>query len=350
MMKNLYALCPVALSLILLSLPVYSQEAGNTDENGHIPDPDVTSSEIQAVGEATPASTTATLSFDSARALGSHIEERISQYIAAVEEQATNPAVIQAIEQGDPDELTLTAMALQEVLTDSLKARLFKKGREDVDNASTPACGYACVAIAESAYETNPEAEALLYNSPDANILLARAVKSKQQNIGTLVVHYPYDLIQTSVDALKNIGLYTEFRQTVGGKSTTMITHGKTSLKQGSARQVVRIANTSWDIAVWTPGGIAVEKYEPPSIPWFHVGLGIAVLIGGIAALVIVRKKRPTQPKQLKPAKPAVFNPESMSSDDEDEDSKTLIMGGGASEVDVSKYLKASGVQKNNDE
>lgn len=275
--------------------------------------------------------------FNSVGELASYIEEKIAGHITAVDTQAMNPEIAAALRQADPQQLAETTIALQEILKDSIKVRLFPKGQEEIDNTSTPACSYACVAIATSAYDAPPKAEALMYNSPDANILLARAVKINGETVGTIIVHYPYDLIANSFKILKNNGLYTEFHQTINGESITVTQQGNSSIKTGAA-QKIRIKGTSWSLAVWTPGGIAIEEYKPPLIPWIDIATAIAVLLIGVVIFIFARNRRLAKKSSLEApmVKPGADTEMAFSSSEGK--SPTLIIGGGAAEIDMNKF------------
>lgn len=292
----------------------------------------------------------AALSFENGSELAKYLQDKFTRYYAEISIAISDPELQAAVATADTNTLPTIALQVQDLLIDSIKVRLFPTGLEEVDNSSTPACGFACIDIATKAYNSTPPAEALLYNSPDANITLAKAIESEAgQVVGVIVAQYPISILQDAIKGLKDIGLYTEFRQNVDGKSVPIIKHGDAQVKNGQAKQISRIDGTMWNIAVWTPGGIEVDQYEPPSIPWVHITLGVAVLVIGIIILIIYRKRHPSKPK-----KPAVasmdassdaINPEAAFYDDDTEDSKTLIMGGGAAEVDVSEFLKNSGVK-----
>ncbi len=272
--------------------------------------------------------------FQSAAELVQHIEDRISAYFIEIGAAIQDSELQASLAAADINVLSALESQLQELLSDSIRVRLYPVGLEEVDSQSAPACGFACISIATSSYEAPPLAEALLYNTSDANITLARAVFSESgQAIGVVVVHYPYELITESVRRLRDIGLYTQFQQSVSDKSTVIQEHGDIQVKEGSATEIIHIKGTRWNIAVWTPGGVEVEEYEQSSAGWFKIISGIIILIAGI---VLLYKKRHLVLPQ-KSVAPVTEEPVNVSAPEE---STTLIMGGGATEVDISQYLK----------
>ncbi len=287
-------------------------------------------------------------SFRNVAELAEYIEVRISTYFTQIENAIQNPELQAALAIADTGMLLSRENQLEGLLYDNIKVRFYPNGLEEVDNYSTPACGFACINIATSSYEAPPPAEALLYDTSDANITLARAIFSESgQAIGVVVAHYPYELITESIKRLRNIGLYTEFQQSVSGKRNIIQKHGDARIKQGPARKVIRIKGTRWNIAVWTPGGVGVGEYEPPSIHWFKIVFGIIVLATGITLLIIYRKKHPVSPEAPVAGElDDVYEPEAVIYDN-DKESKTLIMGDDATEVNISKSLKDSDVKTN---
>jgi len=167
-----------------------------------------------------------------------------------------------------------------------------------------------------------------------------RGIKDQNgETIGAIVVHYPFLRLKDEVEKLTTHGLFTELRQHVTGPAVVLFNHGDRTVKQGAAQRVIRIPHTHWAIAVWTPGGVSIEEYEAPALPWMSIILAIVVLIGGTAFLIIYHIKHPVAAKPKKVKHTEAMSAEAISYDTE-HDSKTLIMGGGAKEVDVSKYLK----------
>lgn len=273
-------------------------------------------------------------SFQSVAELARHIEDRIAVYFIEIETAIQDSELQAALVVADTNVLPALESELKELLSDSIRVRLYPVGLEEVDSQSAPACGFACISIATSSYEAPPLAEALLYNTSDANITLARAVFSESgQAIGVVVVHYPYELITESVRRLRDIGLYAQFQQSVSDRSTVIQEHGNAQVKEGPATEIIHIKGTRWNIAVWTPGGVEVEEYEQSSTGWFKIISGIIILIVGIALLY---KKRHLFLPQ-KSVAPVTEKPVDVSASEE---STTLIMGGGATEVDISQYLK----------
>ncbi|MCW8962893.1 MAG: hypothetical protein OQL16_03780 [Gammaproteobacteria bacterium] len=311
----------IAILLAILSCPGYSQEN-------------------QEVSPETPAPIDASSALASITSLGGRIGKLIQGHFLSIEALAADEALIKAIKDEDTAKLDELAVNFQGRLEHSLRVRLYIKGKEEVDNDTTPACGFACIEIVRAAYRGKPDAEALLFRSPDANITMVRGIKDQNgEAIGAIVAHYPFLRLKDEVEKLTTHGLFTELRQHVTGPAVVLFNHGDRTVKQGAAQKIIRIPHTRWAIAVWTPGGISVEEYEAPSLPWMSIIMAIVVLIGGIAFLVIYHIKHPVAAKPKK-----VRHTEAMSSEvisyDTEHDSKTLIMGGGAKEVDVSKYLK----------
>ena len=274
-------------------------------------------------------------SFQSVAELVRHIEDRIAAYFIEIEAAIQDSELQASLAAADTSVLPALEGRLNELFSDSIRVRLYPVGLEEVDSQSAPACGFACISIATSSYEAPPLAEALLYNTSDANITLARAIFSESgQAIGVVIVHYPYELITESVRRLRDIGFYTEFQQSVSDRSTVIQEHGDIQVKEGSATEIIRIKGTRWNIAVWTPGGVEVEEYEQSSAGWFKIISGIIVLIVGI---VLLYKKRHLVLPQKSVAPVVAERPVDASAPEE---STTLIMGGGATEVDISQYLK----------
>ncbi len=232
--------------------------------------------------------------FRSVTGLAKYIEDKISTYFTQIEGATQYPELQAALAIADTKLLPPIENRLKTLLPDSIKVRLYPNGLEEVDNYSTPACGFACINIAINAYTTSPPAEALLYDTPDANITLARAVFSEAgQAMGVVVVHYPYELITESIKRLANTGIYTEFQQQASGEKNILQKHGNIRTRQGKATRIIRLKGTRWHLAVWTPGGVKIDEYEPPSIQWSRIALGIVVLIVGITLLILYKKKYP---------------------------------------------------------
>ena len=306
--------------LAVLCAPLAAQEEGQTDEA-------TTSQTIDSLAE--------------------RIGTMMKNYFSSLEKLATEEALISAITDEDEKQLQQLATYYQEQLPGSLRVRLYIKGKERPDEANSPSCGFACIAIIKAAYTGDPPAEALLFRSPDANLTLARKIQDQAgQTIGAIVAHYPFSLLKQEIGKLQSVSIYTELRQVLAGPTVTLFSHGDPEVKSGIAQKFVRVPNSKWLIAVWTPGGVAIEEYSEPELPWLYFILAIIVLVGGLAILIIYHVKHPA-PK--KPAKPAadkfteILSPEAVSYDNEYDDSPTLILGGGARDVDVAKYLKGSG-------
>jgi hypothetical protein len=302
----------ISVMLVILSCPGYSQEGADNQSAS---------------------------AMDSINALGDRLGKMIGGHFLSIEALAADEKLIAAIKDDDTAKLDTLSEDFQQRLEHSLKVRLYVKDKEEVDNETTPACGFACIEMVRSAYTGKPDAEALLFRSTDANITMARGITDPAGNtIGAIVVHYPYMRLKGEVEKLSNNGLFTELRQYVDGPPVVLFNHGDRTAKQGAAQKIMRIANTRWVLAVWTPGGVSVEEYEPPALPWMYIILAIVVLIGGIALLVFYHIKRSAGTKPKKARVMEAYSAEAISYDQEHE-SKTLILGGGAEEVDVSKYL-----------
>jgi len=285
-------------------------------------------------------------SFASARELSNYFESKIQSYFTSIESISGDQELIKAITAKDTGKLESLSGVFQRQLEDSLKVRLYSGEIDTLDFENSPACGYACADMIQSARKGPPSAEALLFKTPDANITLVRAIKdSSGKFIGTIVAHYPYTIIEDVVSRLKDIGLYYEFRQSTNGKYLPLFTSGDKSIKEGSAQRFVRINNTRWSIAIWTPGGIELENYEPPSIPWVQIIIGIAVLLIGIFLLIAYHNKHTRKPQAKKIPKvrlddAAFLSHEAISTEEGAESERTLVFAGGAAEVDVGAYLK----------
>ncbi|HEY5734825.1 MAG TPA: hypothetical protein VIU36_08660, partial [Gammaproteobacteria bacterium] len=310
----------ILMLLAVFCAPLAAQEEGQTDEAG-------ASQEINSLGE--------------------RIGTMMKNYFSSLEKLATEEVLINAITDENEEQLQQLATQYQEQLPGSLRVRLYIKGKERPDEANSPSCGFACIAIIKAAYTGDPPAEALLFHSSDANLTLVRKVRDQAgQTIGAIVAHYPFSLLKQEIGKLQNISIYTELRQVLAGPTVTLFSHGNPEVKSGIAQKFVRIPNSKWLIAVWTPGGVGVEQYSETELPWLYMTLAVIALVGGLAILIIYRVKHPA-PK--KPAKPAAekfsenLSPEAVSYDNDYDDSPTLILGGGARDVDVSKYLKGSG-------
>lgn len=308
------------LLLAVFCTPVSAQETVQTDEV-------TTSQEINSLGE--------------------RIGAMMKNYFSSLEKLATEEVLVSAITDEDEKQLQQLATHYQEQLPGSLKVRLYIKGKERPDEANSPACGFACIAIIKAAYTGDPPAEALLFRSADANLTLARKIQNPAgQAIGAIVAHYPFSLLKQEIGKLQIASIYTEIRQVLAGPTVTLFDHGDPEVKSGIAQKFVRIPNSKWLITVWTPGGVAVEEYAEPALPWLYIILAAFVLVGGIVILVVYHAKHPVAKKPAKPAEEKfteILSPEAVSYDKDYDDSPTLILGGGASNVDVSKYLKGSG-------
>jgi hypothetical protein len=275
-------------------------------------------------------------------ALSNRIGTMLQDYFTQLEEIAASKDLIEAVKSEDTDMLEQLAANYQEQLVTSLKVRLYVRDKEQEDLKSSPACGYACVAIVRNSYYEDPPAEALLFRSADANLTLARKIEDANGNtVGSIVAQYPFRLLKNEIEKLNTTGLYTELRQIVQAP-ITLFSHGEQSIKAGVAQKIIRIPDSKWVIAVWTPGGVTVEEYTAPELPWVYIILASTVLIVGITVLVFYHTRYRKQNKPEKKRDKYVEPPseEAISYDDEYDDSPTLILGGGAQEVDVSRYLK----------
>ena len=273
--------------------------------------------------------------------LGTDIGDRIQGYFVSLEDLAANETLIAAIQNEDNAKLEELSTDFQSRLLDSLKVRIYIQGKEEPDNVTTPACGFACIAIVRDAYKSKPVAEALLFRSADANITLVRGVHNPDgQAIGAIVAHYPFDQLKDGINKLTAGSMYAELRQNVAGPPIVLYNHGDKNIKQGAAKKIVKIPQTRWNIAVWTSGEVTIEDYvEMPELPWFHIILASIVLIVGIVVLIIYEIKHPRAARK----KTIGAHTETTSYSDE-QDSPTLILGGGAKGVDVSQYLKDSDI------
>ena len=274
--------------------------------------------------------------------LSKRIGSMLQDHFTTLETLATNNALVEAIKSDNTSKLGVFAASFQRQLTDSLKVRIYIRGKEQTDLKNTPACGFACIAIVRNSYREDPPAEALLFRSPDANLTLARGIKDADGNtVGSIVAQYPFKLLKQEVEQLNTAGLYTELRQIVKSP-VTLYFHGDQTIKIGTAQKIVRIPNSKWVVSVWTPGGISIEEYIAPELPWMYIVLAFIVFIGGIIILMITHKKYRKLKKVEKKTEKYVEPPsaEAISYDKDYDDSPTLIMGGGAREVDVARYLK----------
>jgi len=286
----------------------------------------------------------ANVALESVMSLSKRISRSVQSHFSSMEALAKDKELITAITNEDNDKLTELSAAFQARLRGSLKVRLYIRGQEVADSDTTPACSYACIETVHAAYEGKPPAEALLFRSADANITMARGIKNEHGRvIGAIVAHYPYNELKGEIEKLTTGTMFTELRQRVSGPPIVLFNHGDRNIKQGAAQKIIRIPQSKWVIAVWTPGGVAVETYEAPALPWMYIILGIIVLIAGIAVLIIYRIKHPPAVKKKTIKHAEVLSSEAISYDHE-HDSPTLIMGGGAEEIDVSKYLKDSDI------
>lgn len=233
-------------------------------------------------------------SFQNITGLAKYIEDRIAAYSAQMK-SATRDSVLQdALASSDTSLLSLLEDRLKEILDDSIRVRLYPKGLEEIDSHSTPACGFACLALATRAYEVTPPAEALLYDTPDASITLAHAVFNESgQALGVVVAHYPYGLITESIKQLTDSGLYIEFQQFASGKKNILQKHGNTQAREEGeeATRIIRLKGTKWNLAVWAPGGVRLNEYGSPSIQSSRVVLGVIALAIGIALLALYKRK-----------------------------------------------------------
>jgi hypothetical protein len=273
--------------------------------------------------------------------LGTRIGNKIQDYFVSLEALAANEALIAAIQNEDNIKLEELSTDFQTRLLDSLKVRLYIQGKEEPDSVTTPACGFACIAIVRDAYKDKPVAEALLFRSADANITLARGVHNQDgKAIGAIVAHYSFNQLKEEINKLTAGSMFIELRQRVAGPPVVLHKHGDKNIKQGAAKKIVKIPQTRWNIAVWTSGEVTIEDYiELPELPWFYIILAITVLIVGIVVLIIYRIKHPSAAK-----KKTIAAQTKATFDNHEQDNPTLILGGGAKGVDVSQYLKDSDI------
>lgn len=289
-------------------------------------------------------------SFANTSDLGSYLESRIGGYFSAIEAIASDKKTIDAIKANNNEQLQSLSKELQTKLTDSLKVRLYPAGTENIDYENSPACGYACIDMVRSAYQTPPKAEALLYKTPQASLTLVRAVYDNNKAVGAIVVHYPYSIIQEAISKLsEDTGLYSEFRQLHSGKTNVLIPLGDGTIKQGPVQHSIGIEGTRWSIGTWKQGNIVVGDYELPatswisSLPLMHIGIGLLVLLTGIALVVgRIKHRRSKSPPPPAPGVADFLNAKSPIAEHEGDEisQRTIVLGGGAADVDVSKYLK----------
>jgi hypothetical protein len=312
MNTNIYNKLIIFIMLTMMSWPGYSQDSSEATAGDH-----------KAV--------------ESIMSLGKRIGNRIQDYFVSLETLAANEVLIAAIQNEDSTKLEELSTDFQTQLSGSLKVRIYIQGKEEADNVTTPACGFACIAIVRDAYKDKPAAEALLFQSTDANITLARGVHSQDgRATGAIVAHYPFNQLKDEINKLTVGSMYTELRQSVTGRPIVLYNHGDKSIKQGAAKKIVRIPQTRWNIAVWTSGEVTIEDYiELPELPWLHIILAITVLVVGIVVLVVYEIKHPRAARKKK-----IATHTEVAFDNHEQDSPTLILGGGAEGVDVSKYLK----------
>ena len=152
--------------------------------------------------------------------------------------------------------------------------------------------------------------DSLLFHSSDANLTLVRKVRDQAgQTIGAIVAHYPFSLLKQEIGKLQNISIYTELRQVLAGPTVTLFSHGNPEVKSGIAQKFVRIPNSKWLIAVWTPGGVGVEQYSETELPWLYMTLAVIALVGGLAILIIYRVKHPAPKKPNLCPSPSRYRP-----------------------------------------
>ena len=245
------------------------------------------------------------LNFSSPHELAVFLERRIDRYVKQVEQATTDPEVIQALLNGDQDRVLAIASELQQRFTDNPTIRLLPKNAEVLDYSATPACGFVCAELARQSYQKKPPVEALLYNTPDAQILLVRSIQQEQKTIGVLIAQYPYQLLKAISRGLQHTGLYTELRQRVNNKPIKMRFHGDPQIKQGDPVQAIPIKQTQWDVATWTPEGVSIEQHKQPKTPWLYIGIGGGLLALGLLFIVIRRwRLRPAKASGKKRRKP----------------------------------------------
>ena len=92
--------------------------------------------------------------------LSNRIGAMLQDYFTQLEELAASQDLVEAIGSGDTNRLDELAAKYQEQLVTSLKVRLYIRDKEREDLKSSPACGYACIAIVRNSYYEDPPAEA----------------------------------------------------------------------------------------------------------------------------------------------------------------------------------------------
>lgn len=203
----------------------------------------------------------------------------------------------------DNEQVALQALAesFQASLEGSLKVRLFARGHEAVSLDDIPPCGFACIAMIELAYQKPARAEALSFKTVDANILLVREIRDSTGSVtGAMAVHYPYDVIKDTMQAISARRLYVELRQTLqGGEAVILLARGDNAIKTGQPQTTLHIEHTRWSVAIWTPGGVSVDDHiAGADLPMREIIIAALVLLASLSALMVYYRKKRSARKQ----------------------------------------------------
>jgi hypothetical protein len=286
------------------------------------------SANASAAGEATGQSAAG------ANDIALSIEKTFKGYFADIDALLGDAALLEALSNRDKAKLQLVAETIAAKLPGSLKARIYPQGDEEPDYDNSPACGYACVDIALQAYSKPVPAEAIMHKSAEANIVLVRPVKAEDgNNLGVIVVQYPYSLIKDAMSSTAARKHFIELRQNVAGEKIPLFQQGDQSLRIESPQQELNINRTRWSIAVWQPKAIEVGEFKL-QLPWLTIiGAIVIVLIVIVVVIAVIKKSGRSKAAQA------------FAEAEEDEESgRTIVFGGGAADVDVSEYLSQDDV------
>ncbi len=181
--------------------------------------------------------------------LASNLESQIDLLSRSLDKIAENPAVISAVDRGEPAKLKQTAASLENFIPGIMKIRLLLPETNELDHTEIPHLGYADLDLVRESFSSVQPPMVQGAEGPNRHLAITKRINKSGRVIGVLLASMHYDFLNKTVEAAAIQQGLVELKQ----GDLTLAFSGAGTLKPESGSRRIQVAGTGWALQYWLP-------------------------------------------------------------------------------------------------
>ncbi len=196
---------------------------------------------------------------------------------------------------GDDESVAAKADEISAADENVIQARVLEPGHSQIDYDASPPLGYATLDLLRRSEKDGkaPPMEVHLKGQDDEHIAVLRRIEGAEGVLlGHLIIYLKLDALKAAASQVNLTTGYAELQQSVsGGRALVLVRMGNPAFRSLTPMLTVPIRDTAWRWVYWPQP--AANRMDPVAdLPLTQIGGALAVLLLGVFAMVVVRRRR----------------------------------------------------------